>query len=449
MRGELVFAIRLYGEAIKLAPNNGILYSNRALAKLKAMDASGCLQDSMVAATLDPTNHKALHRCATAKRQLGMLESATGDLKRAIALAKQPKERLQLQEDLKQVTADLEAQKRAFQKAKQEKEAKRAATNKSFKYKGGLTIEEHSDEEDSKDGASAVADKLQQFEMTAARVVARVQQQAPSARDAFEVQRKEALAEHAKQLHQLQQERARQQEQQQQQAHKQELARKQVKEQQQQSAVSPAAAAPPSTPAAANATASASGATQPPPATPAAVASPANSSTAAGAADPFAGMGLEEVKKKGADMFQAREWEGAKAAWEYVLQHAQPQGPLAIAVHSNLALLHVQSGAAEQALAHATAVMEATSPRDNTFHKALHRRALALTKLGKLEEAMADYRELNKLRGYSVQVENEMNALSERMCQSVPSASPAEPSTSPQQQQQQQQGQERSRKQYL
>eukprot|EP00983_Pelagomonas_calceolata_P107849 1159393-Pelagomonas_calceolata.AAC.1 len=148
--------------------------------------------------------------------------------------------------------------------------------------------------------------------MTAARVVARVQQQAPSARDAFEVQRKEALAEHAKQLHQLQQERARQQEQQQQQAHKQELARKQVKEQQQQSAVSPAAAAPPSTPAAANATASASGATQPPPATPAAVASPANSSTAAGAADPFAGMGLEEVKKKGADMFQAREWEGAK-----------------------------------------------------------------------------------------------------------------------------------------
>eukprot|EP00983_Pelagomonas_calceolata_P058397 1145471-Pelagomonas_calceolata.AAC.1 len=81
----------------------------------------------MVAATLDPTNHKALHRCATAKRQLGMLE----------------------------VTADLEAQKRAFQKAKQEKEAKRAATNKSFKYKGGLTIEEHSDEEDSKGWGSS------------------------------------------------------------------------------------------------------------------------------------------------------------------------------------------------------------------------------------------------------------------------------------------------------
>ena len=40
-----------------------------------------------------------------------------------------------------------ETQKKAAQKAKQEKEARRASEQKSFKYKGGLTIEEHSDEE--------------------------------------------------------------------------------------------------------------------------------------------------------------------------------------------------------------------------------------------------------------------------------------------------------------
>lgn len=47
-----------------------------------------------------------------------------------------------------QVLADLEAQKKAAEQARRVKEAQRAQ-KKPTKYKGGLTIEEHSDEEDS------------------------------------------------------------------------------------------------------------------------------------------------------------------------------------------------------------------------------------------------------------------------------------------------------------
>lgn len=47
-----------------------------------------------------------------------------------------------------------------------------------------------------------------------------------------------------------------------------------------------------------------------------------------------------------------------QAAWDYVLQHAAPKGPLAIAVHSNLALLHVQTRSAAAALTHTHAVLE-------------------------------------------------------------------------------------------
>jgi len=51
-----------------------------------------------------------------------------------------------------QVTTELEAQKKAALKAKREKEASRASAKKSFQYKGGLTIEEHSDEDEGKGG---------------------------------------------------------------------------------------------------------------------------------------------------------------------------------------------------------------------------------------------------------------------------------------------------------
>lgn len=47
-----------------------------------------------------------------------------------------------------QALADFENQKRIAEAAKRAKAAQRAAANKSFKYKGGLTIEEHSDEEE-------------------------------------------------------------------------------------------------------------------------------------------------------------------------------------------------------------------------------------------------------------------------------------------------------------
>lgn len=49
-----------------------------------------------------------------------------------------------------QATADLGVQQRAAQKAQREREAQRTTASKSFQYKGGLTIEEHSDEEDAK-----------------------------------------------------------------------------------------------------------------------------------------------------------------------------------------------------------------------------------------------------------------------------------------------------------
>jgi hypothetical protein len=52
---------------------------------------------------------------------------------------------------IRQVLAEAEAKKKAAA-AQRAREAQRASTNKSFKYKGGLTIEEHSDEEDGKGG---------------------------------------------------------------------------------------------------------------------------------------------------------------------------------------------------------------------------------------------------------------------------------------------------------
>ncbi|VDK38009.1 unnamed protein product [Taenia asiatica] len=77
-------AVVHYTSAIRLAPENPLLYSNRALALCKLGRFASAEADCSTALTIDPKLVKALYRRAHARKALGKLDEAVSDLKRVL-----------------------------------------------------------------------------------------------------------------------------------------------------------------------------------------------------------------------------------------------------------------------------------------------------------------------------------------------------------------------------
>ncbi|KAL5112418.1 RNA polymerase II-associated protein 3 [Taenia crassiceps] len=77
-------AVVHYTSAIRLAPENPLLYSNRALALCKLERFASAEADCSTALTINPKLVKALYRRAHARKALGKLDEAISDLKRVL-----------------------------------------------------------------------------------------------------------------------------------------------------------------------------------------------------------------------------------------------------------------------------------------------------------------------------------------------------------------------------
>ncbi|KAH9285562.1 RNA polymerase II-associated protein 3 [Echinococcus granulosus] len=96
-------AVVCYTSAIRLAPENPILYSNRALALCKLGRFASAEADCSTALTIDPKLVKALYWRAHARKALGKLEEAASDLKRVLDI--EPRNSTALK-DLSALTGD-------------------------------------------------------------------------------------------------------------------------------------------------------------------------------------------------------------------------------------------------------------------------------------------------------------------------------------------------------
>eukprot|EP00798_Chlamydomonas_sp_ICE-L_P013753 gene13753-19657_t len=190
--GELGKAMEMYDKAVQLAPDNSLLYSNRALCKLKKSDFKGCLKDSSMAIALDPHNMKAMHRRAMAKKELGLLVAARTDLNIATEMAAAgSKEKEQMKKDMRGI---VEAMVRREQQKKEEAakaKAKSAAASREYKYKGGVTIEEIEDEDDTPvpskaDGEVISTAQMETIESDATKTALSVSRKAADARKEWE-----------------------------------------------------------------------------------------------------------------------------------------------------------------------------------------------------------------------------------------------------------------------
>ena len=79
-------AIELYGEAIRVNPNNAIAYGNRALAHYNLTEYNEAIEDNNIAVKLDPKYAGAFRNRGTAYATLGQLQQAIEDYDKAIAL---------------------------------------------------------------------------------------------------------------------------------------------------------------------------------------------------------------------------------------------------------------------------------------------------------------------------------------------------------------------------
>lgn len=72
--GDYERSAELYTRAIALQPDAAVLYTNRAIAHLKLRQWHAALEDSSIAAYLEPGNAKAHYNRATAREALGDLQ---------------------------------------------------------------------------------------------------------------------------------------------------------------------------------------------------------------------------------------------------------------------------------------------------------------------------------------------------------------------------------------
>ncbi|KAM7539563.1 hypothetical protein Aperf_G00000023387 [Anoplocephala perfoliata] len=82
--GKYAEAIEKYTTAIRLAPENSLLYTNRALALCKLDRYASAEADCSIALNINPKLVKGLYRRAQARKALGKLEEAISDLKRIL-----------------------------------------------------------------------------------------------------------------------------------------------------------------------------------------------------------------------------------------------------------------------------------------------------------------------------------------------------------------------------
>lgn len=83
--GNYEDAEQCYAQAIIVRPSS-VLYSNRAMARLKLRMFEAAEQDCSVALSLDPENLKAYHRRGTARKQLQAFQGAAEDFEAALRL---------------------------------------------------------------------------------------------------------------------------------------------------------------------------------------------------------------------------------------------------------------------------------------------------------------------------------------------------------------------------
>ncbi|KAI1295244.1 hypothetical protein EDD11_007882 [Mortierella claussenii] len=83
---EYAEAIRLYGEAITLNPNNAVYHANRAAAYSQMGDHQNAIKDSLKAAEVDPSYSKAYSRLGHAYFSVGKYQEAVAAYEKGLAL---------------------------------------------------------------------------------------------------------------------------------------------------------------------------------------------------------------------------------------------------------------------------------------------------------------------------------------------------------------------------
>ncbi|KAJ3299348.1 RNA polymerase II-associated protein 3 [Borealophlyctis nickersoniae] len=99
-KGDYKRAAACYGKSMKFDPTNAVLPVNRAMAHLKLFNYVEAESDCTTGLALDPKNVKALWRRGIARRELGKLDEAKGDLELAGVLEPANKS---MKEDLNKV----------------------------------------------------------------------------------------------------------------------------------------------------------------------------------------------------------------------------------------------------------------------------------------------------------------------------------------------------------
>ncbi|KAF4677259.1 hypothetical protein FOL47_002498 [Perkinsus chesapeaki] len=84
--GDLTEAELHYSTAIRLCPDISVVWSNRALVRLKLRRPKDALEDAQRAIALDRKNVKAFHRRGKARTELGYLDDAVKDFQIALKL---------------------------------------------------------------------------------------------------------------------------------------------------------------------------------------------------------------------------------------------------------------------------------------------------------------------------------------------------------------------------